>query len=319
MRTVDHFARIRQRRRDGLTIRPIATRLGHSPKTLVKALADPEPPSFRTPPRPAPVFGPFAAAVDAIPERDRPAPREQRHTASQIFRRLVNERRYTGGYDRVRRHLKSRRLAARDTFVPLDHPPGHRREADFGHIRVDSPDGRRLVPVPAMTGSCSNAPFALALPTERPEAIRHGMAEGFAFFGGVPAEVWRDNPTAVAIRIGRGRERTVPSRYAAFASPVPFAAKFCLPRTPREKPRVENRVKDLGRMGATPRRTATGPCRRRSPSRGPASKPTAASAPASAGTSACRNGSPASRSRPTDRRRHRRRRRATGRRRLTTD
>jgi hypothetical protein len=31
-----------------------------------------------------------------------------------------------------------------------------------------------------------------------------------------------------------------------------FAAKFCLPATPQEKPRVENRVKDLERMWATP-------------------------------------------------------------------
>jgi hypothetical protein len=64
--------------------------------------------------------------------------------------------------------------------------------------------------------------------------------------------VWWDNPTTVAIHILRGRERTLHSRYAALASHFLFAAKFCLPRTPREKPRVENRVKDLERMWATP-------------------------------------------------------------------
>jgi transposase len=152
----------------------------------------------------------------------------------------------------VRRHLKGRRLDARDTFVPLDHPPGHRCEADFGHIHVDFPDGRRLVPVPVMTWSYPNAPFAVALPTERTEAVLHGMAEAFAAFGGVPAEVWWDNPTTVAVHILRGRERTLHPRYAALASHCRFAPKFCLPRTPREKPRVENRVKDLERMWATP-------------------------------------------------------------------
>lgn len=252
MLTVDHFARIRQLRRDGLTIRQIADQLGHSSKTILKALAEPEPPPFQKPPRVAPVFGPFAAVVDAILEQDRTAPRKQRHTASHIFRRLRDEHDYRGGYDQVRRHLKNHRLAARDTFVPLDHPPGHRCEADFGHIHVDFPDGRRLVPVLVMTWSYSNAPFAVALPTERTEAILHGMGEAFAFFGHVPREVWWDNPTTVAIHIHRGRERTLHARYAALASHFLFAAKFCLPRTPREKPRVENRVKDLERMWATP-------------------------------------------------------------------
>jgi len=253
MRTVDDFARIRQLHRDGVSARRIAKQLGVGRDTIRKALAHAEPTSYtRTAPHAAPVFGPFAAVVEAILEADRTAPRKQRHTAAQIFRRLRTEHGYTGGYDQVRRHLKDRRLAARDTFVPLDHRPGHRCEADFGHIHVDFPDGRRLVPVLVMTWSYSNAPFAVALPTERTEAILHGMCEGFAFFGCVPAEVWWDNPTTVAVHILRGRDRVLHPRYVALASHYLFAPKFCLPRTPREKPRVENRVKDLERMWATP-------------------------------------------------------------------
>jgi orotate phosphoribosyltransferase-like protein len=67
MLTVDHYARIRQLRRDGLTIRQIADQLHHSPKTIFKALENPEPVSNRpTAPRPAPVFGPFRPFVDEI-------------------------------------------------------------------------------------------------------------------------------------------------------------------------------------------------------------------------------------------------------------
>jgi transposase len=252
MLTVDHFARIRQRRRDGLTVRQIAAELGHSPKTVLKALADPEPKPFQAPPRAAPVFGPFRAIVDAIVAADADAPPKQRHTASQIFRRLVREHGYAGQYDQVRRYLKRRRLAARETFIPLDHPPGHRCEADFGHIHADFPDGRRLVPVLVVTWSYSNAPFAVALPTERTEAVLHGLGEAFAFFGCVPTELWWDNPPTVAIHVHRGRDRTLHPRYAAWASHFVVAPKFCLPATPQEKPRVENRVKDLERMWATP-------------------------------------------------------------------
>ena len=70
----------------------------------------------------------------------------------------------------------------------------------------------------------------------------------FAFFGCVPVELWWDNPKTVAIHLYQGRDRTLHSRYAALASHYPFTPKFCLPATPTEKPRVENRVFDLQRQ-----------------------------------------------------------------------
>jgi transposase len=252
MLTVDHYARIRQLRRDGLTIREIADQLGHSSKTVHKALDRPEPPPRRPTPSVAPVFGPVRAIVDDILAADETAPRKQRHTGTQIYRRLVAEHGYAGGYDPIRRYLKTRRLDRRETFIPLDHRPGVRAEADFGHIAVDFPDGRKSVPVLVVTRSYSNAPFAVALPTERTEAILHGLVEAFAFFGCVPTELWWDNPTTVAVHVFRGRERALHPRYAALASHYVVTPKFCLPATPTEKPRVENRVKDLERMWATP-------------------------------------------------------------------
>jgi transposase len=253
MLTVDHFARIRQARRDGLTIRQIADQFGHSSKTILKALDQPEPtPYTTTQPRESPVFGPFRATVDAILAADENAPRKQRHTAAQLFRRLKAEYGYLGCYDQVRRYLQERQLDRRETFIPLDHPPGHRAEADFGHIHVDFPDGRRQVPVLIVTWAYSNAPFALALPTERTEAILHGLAQAFAFFGCVPRELWWDNPKTVAIRLYQGRERTLHPRYAALASHYALTPKFCLPAKGNEKPRVENRVYDLQRRWATP-------------------------------------------------------------------
>src|SRR5262249_29704048 len=136
--------------------------------------------------------------------------------------------------------------------TPLDTPPGHRAEADFGHIHVDFPDGRRQVPVLLVTWSYSNCPFALALPTERTEAMLHGLVEAFAFFGCVPRELWWDNPTTVALHVWRGRERTLQPRYAALASHYTFSPKFCLPAKGNEKPRVEHRVFDLERRWTTP-------------------------------------------------------------------
>lgn len=253
MLTVDHYARIRQAHRDGLTIREIADQFGHSTKTVVKALGQPEPrPYTLAQPRPAPVFGPFRAVVDAIVMADATAPRKQRHMAAQIFRRLQTEYGYTGRYDQVRRYLQDHRRLQRETFIPLAHAPGARGEADFGHIAVDFPDGRRLVPVLLVTWSYSNCPFAIALPTERTEAILHGLVEAFTFFRCVPRELWWDNPKTVALQVLRGRERRLHPRYAALASHYTFTPRFCLPAQATEKPKVEHRVFDLERRWATP-------------------------------------------------------------------
>ncbi len=253
MRTVDDFAAIREAHRDGKSIRQIAQLLGVGRDTVRKALNNPQPqPYTLAQPRPAPVFGRFREIVEAIQAADESAPPKQRHTAMQLYRRLRDEYGYTGGYDQVRRHVQTRRLDGRETFIPLDHPPGHRAEADFGHIHVDFPDGRREVPVLLVTWSYSNCPFAIALPTERTEAILHGLVEAFVFFGCVPRELWWDNPRTVATQLFRGRDRTSHPRYAALASHYTFAPKFCLPAKGNEKPKVEHRVFDLQRRWATP-------------------------------------------------------------------
>src|SRR5215207_11387187 len=99
MRTVDDFAEIRRLHANKPSIRAIALRLGVGRDTVRKAIANPEPvPYTLAEPRPAPTFGPFRAIVDDIHVTDRTAPPKQRHPATQIFRRLVAEHHYAGGY-----------------------------------------------------------------------------------------------------------------------------------------------------------------------------------------------------------------------------
>ena len=134
----------------------------------------------------------------------------------------------------------------------MGHLPGRRLEADFGHIHVDFPDGRRLVPFLVTTWAYSNAPFVLALPFERTEAILEGMVAAFEFFGWVPREVWWDNPKTVATLILQGRERRLHPRYAALASHYVFDPLFCMPARGNEKPDAEGTVKAVQRRFATP-------------------------------------------------------------------
>jgi transposase len=249
---VDQYARVRRAHRDGLGIRALAKLFHHSRRKIREILAMPEPKSYQRLNLPPSILDPFKPCIDAILAADEEAPRKQRHTASKIWRRLQQEHGYTGGYERVRLYVRERQRRQRETFIPLDHDPGQRLEADFGHIYVDFPDGRKQIPVLVVTWSFSNYPFAIALPTERTEAILHGLVEAFAFFGCVPREVWWDNPTTVAPHLFKGRQRQINERYQALASHYNFEPLFCLVRRPQEKPRVEGRVQFLQQDWATP-------------------------------------------------------------------
>lgn len=253
MRTVDDYAKYRTAHRDGMTIRQIARTFHVSRRKVRDALTSPEPrPYTRAQPPPAPVLGPFTAVIDQVLREDQDAPPKQRHTAAQLFRRLQDEHGYPGSYPTVRRYVAAHRRHSAPTFIPLAHPPGHRLEADFGHIHVDFPDGRRLVPVLVTVWAYSNAPFVVALPTERTEAVLHGMVRALEFFAAVPREVWWDNPRTVATLILRGRQRHLHPRYAALAQHYTFDPKFCLPAQAHEKPDAESGVRAVQRRFATP-------------------------------------------------------------------
>jgi transposase len=237
-----------------MSIREIARRFHHSRQKVREVLRGAgEPRSYsRRQSQSAPRLGPFHESILQILSDDESQPPKQRHTAMRIFERLRDEQSYAGGYDAVRRFVKKHRTDKRETFIPLDHDPGQRLEADFGKIYVDFPDGRRQVSVLILVWSYSNAPFAIALPTERTEAILEGMVQAFEFFDCIPREVWWDNPKTVAVQLLSGRDRKLNRRYAALASHYVFEPLFCMPASGNEKPVVENRVKTLQRRWGTP-------------------------------------------------------------------
>jgi len=253
MLTVDKYTRIRQAHRDGMSIRAIARTFHHSRHKVREVLSNPEPKPYTRLGEPrAYKLGGFYQVIQQILSDDEQAPPKQRHTSRRIFERLRDEHGYDGGYDAVRRYVGKTQRRHIETFIPLSHDPGQRLEADFGHIYVDFPDGRKQIPVLALVWSHSNCPFAMGLPSERTEAILEGMVQGFEFFGCVPREVWWDNPKTVAAAIFSGRQRQLHPRYQALASHYVFEPLFCMPRRGNEKPYVENRVKTLQRRWGTP-------------------------------------------------------------------
>jgi transposase len=237
-----------------MSLRQIAETFHHSRKTIRQVLrgsGEPRPYAKRRR-QSAPKLERFHERILEILRHDETQPPKQRHTRKRIFERLRDEEGYTGGYDTVRRFISRHVKAHAETFIPLDHRPSQRVEADFGEIWVDFPEGRRKVNVLILVWSFSNAPFAIALPTQRTEAILEGMTQAFEFFGCVPEEVWWDNPKTVAEELLSGRSRKINPRYQALASHYVFRPLFCLPARGNEKPVVENRMKTLERRWSTP-------------------------------------------------------------------
>ena len=112
--------------RDGLSQREAARRFGIDRGTVAKMLKHSVPPGYtRVMPVRRPKLAEHTGFIDQILDEDETAPRKQRHTARRIFERLRDERGYDGGYSTVRDYLRPRRLARKEVFVPLTHPPGH--------------------------------------------------------------------------------------------------------------------------------------------------------------------------------------------------
>jgi hypothetical protein len=108
----------------------------------------PLPPAKRPPShRPAPKLGAYRALIDAWLVEDREAPREQRHAAKRIWRRLVDEHGVDVAETMVRDHVRKRRRELGDlpgeVFIPQVHAPARTAGVDWGEAWVDLRGGGR--------------------------------------------------------------------------------------------------------------------------------------------------------------------------------
>ena len=105
---VELFAAIRRDARvEGLGVRALANRHGVHRRTVRQALASATPPARKTPIRSSPRLDPFKDTIDAMLRSDLEAPRKQRHTATRILARLIDEYAATDlSYSTVRDYVR---------------------------------------------------------------------------------------------------------------------------------------------------------------------------------------------------------------------
>jgi len=241
---VDEKERIRTAHlRQGRSIREIARAMGHSRRTVRKALADPSPPVYRRAKPPAePVIGPVKEIIRQWLAGDVDRPRKQRHTAHRVYERLREEHGFAGGESTVRRCVRKLRAKKAESFIPLCFDPGEDAQADFGAAKVMM-DGRELEVSLFIIKLChSHRPFVVGLPFEKQEAFLSAHVRAFDFFGGVPRRISYDNLTVATARAIRGDKRREIETFVGFRSHYLFESHFCNPGEPHEKGQVESQV-----------------------------------------------------------------------------
>jgi len=240
--------------RDGWSIRETARRTGWSRQAIRKALAAPAaPPRYElSAARPSPVMDPYLPFVRQWLADDESAPRKQRHTARRIYDRLVAEHGFPGAEVTVRQAVARLRGARREIYVPLEAPWGQIAQADFGGAVVTLAGVRTEVALFCLRAKASKVPFVVAYPTEKLEAFLAGHVEAFAFFRGVFAELWYDNPKTAVVKILAGPARDEHERLSALRAHYLFDSSFCTPGCGNEKGSVENLVGYVRRNALVP-------------------------------------------------------------------
>jgi transposase len=241
---------------EGKSRREAARVFGLSRDTIAKMCRYSAPPGYvRTKPPGKPKLGPFISVIDGILAADVTAPPKQRHTAKRIYERLCREHGFAGGYTVVKDYVRLAKSRARETFVPLAHPPGH-AQVDFGEAIGVIGGVRQKLHVFFMDLPHSDAPFMKAYPAETTEAFLDGHVSAFAYFGGVPQSILYDNTKlAVAKICGDGkRKRTL--AFSGLISHYLFRDRFGRPGKGNDKGKVENLVKNGRRRFLTPVPTA---------------------------------------------------------------
>lgn len=113
----------------GKSIRQISRETGYSRQVIRKALTSTEIPVYQlSKPKPKPVIDFVKPIILEWLRQDEQAPPKQRHTAKRIYQRLVDEHGFTGGESTVRRYVRELRVSPPKAFVPLDFPPGRKRQ-----------------------------------------------------------------------------------------------------------------------------------------------------------------------------------------------
>jgi len=254
MLSVDHYELIRRKHFvDGLSVRAISRELGHSRKTIRKALAHGTPPGYRRrQPASSPVMDPVAQLIAAWLDQDKTRHAKQRHTAQRMYERLRDEYGFTGSASAVRRHIAKLKATGKEVYMPLAFDPGEEGQVDWHSGWIIENGIERKVQFFCMRLCYSKASFVIAYEHADLVSFIDGHVRAFEYFGGIPRRLAYDNLKSAVIHVGKGKDRVLNETFKKLRCHYLFKTRFCNIARGNEKGDVENLAKRSERTYLTP-------------------------------------------------------------------
>lgn len=224
-------------KRQGLSTSAIARQLGLNRRTVRRALASKQPPSYSPRPAKPSVLDPFKAYIDGRLAKYDLGPK-----------RLLEEIRgqgYAGGYtilkDHVARVKDQHRVLAVARF---ETKPGGQGQVDWGHFGFITLDGqeRKLYLFSCILGYSRMRYVEFTLDMKTETLIRCHL-NAFQYLGGYPDELLFDNMTQVVLKNRGHHERHEWNPvFRDFAKHYDFQPRLCRPYRPQTKGKIERTV-----------------------------------------------------------------------------
>ena len=245
MKKVDDYEQIRKAYHiEGLSIREISRRYGHSRRLIRKTLERPIPDKYQLgQPRKSTVLGPYRQRVVELLKESDTLPRKQRYTAHTIYEILEGEG-YGGCEGNIHNFIcrTKKKLEAGKAYLPLEFDAGKDAQVDWGEAVVIMAGAEVKVQFFVMRLNYSRVRFVKAYPFQKQEAFLDAHEAGFHFLGGVPYRITYDNLKTAIFRVLEGHNRQEQDAFKAFRSYYLFDSHYCTPAQGHEKGGVESDV-----------------------------------------------------------------------------
>ena len=238
---------------DGLSQNEVAKRLGHSKRSVKRALENPEPRQYTmTAPRKCVVAETVRPIVQQWLQDDQSKPRKQRHTQTRIYERLRDEYQYTGSRRTISTLVNKLQGNTPKVFCPIDHPPAGEVQIDWGQATVILAGEETKVMIFCARSAYSKATFVRAYKRDDMISFLDAHIYMFAWLGGVPNKLAYDNLKTAVAHVYAGKNRQLTQRFLALRSHYLFTSRFCNVASGNEKGHAENSVKRAERTYLTP-------------------------------------------------------------------
>jgi transposase len=251
MINTDAYAKIRQCRKNGFSMRKTAEMLGMSRNTVKRYWDGAHTPDERNN-YPHQVQSPQKELVMAALEdyfQKNQSIGKQRINAKTAWEEVREK--YTVGESTVRRYVRELKGQNPEGFIPLSFEPGEMMQLDWCEVKVVIQGNVWKAPVFCAVLPYSYAIFAMIMPNMKMPCFTEAIVEACRFFGGTAQRALFDNLRA-AVFSGSGKYAVKQERFKLLEAHYTFESVFANREAGNEKGSVEDLCKLIRQVAFTP-------------------------------------------------------------------